>query len=110
MKPKYLGNASELRREISDSGFSGLSFSVLLFSFVLFSLLPSLSVLAQPSGGPYGPVRQTYLLPKVDGKIYYVAPDGKKEAAGETLAAPTTIEAAIERVKTGDAIVMRGGT
>jgi parallel beta-helix repeat protein len=110
MKPKYLGNASELRREISNSGFSGLSFSVLLFSFVLFSLLPSLSVLAQPSGGPYGPVRQTYQLPKVDGKIYYVAPDGKKEAAGETLAAPTTIEAAIERVKTGDAIVMRGGT
>jgi parallel beta-helix repeat protein len=110
MKPKYLGKASELRREISDSGFSGLSFSVLLFSFVLFSLLPSLSVLAQPSGGPYGPVRQTYLLPKVDGKIYYVAPDGKKEAAGETLAAPTTIEAAIERVKTGDAIIMRGGT
>jgi hypothetical protein len=29
------------------------------------------------AGGPYGPVRQTYLLSKVDGKIYYVAPDGK---------------------------------
>jgi len=73
-------------------------------------LLFSLSAMAQPSGGPYGPVRQTWQLPKVDGKIYYVATDGKTEAIGETLENPTTIEAAIERVKTGDAIVMRGGT
>src|SRR4030042_1108682 len=88
---------------------SVLFISSVLFSVVLFSLLPTLSVMAQPSGGPYGPVRQTYQLPKVDGKIYYVAPDGKKEASGETLAVPTTIETAIVRVKTGDAIIMRGG-
>jgi parallel beta-helix repeat protein len=87
-----------------------LSISSVFFSAFLFSLLISMSGLAQPSGGPYGPVRQTYALPDVDGKIYYVAPDGKKEETGEKLNSPTTIEAAIERVKTGDAIIMRGGT
>jgi hypothetical protein len=64
---------------------------------------------AQPSGGPYGPVPQTYPLPKA-AHVYYVAPDGKAEAAGTTLAEPTTLETAIERVVSGDAIVMRGGT
>ncbi|MGD1044885.1 MAG: right-handed parallel beta-helix repeat-containing protein [Bacteroidota bacterium] len=70
----------------------------------------SLIAIAQPSGGPYGPIRQTYDLPKGPGKIFYVSPDGKAEESGETLTHPTTIETAIERVKTGDAIVMRGGT
>jgi parallel beta-helix repeat protein len=65
---------------------------------------------AQPSGGPYGPIQQTYQLPKVTGKIYYVAVDGQPDQSGETVAKPTTLEAAIERVRTGDAIVMRGGT
>lgn len=49
-------------------------------------------------------------MPKVTGKIYYVAPDGNAGQLGETLSNPTTIETAIEHVKTGDAIVMRGGT
>jgi parallel beta-helix repeat protein len=77
--------------------------------FVFCSFLFSLSVIAQPSGGPYGPVRQTWQLPQVEGKIYYVAVGGKKEATGETLENPTNIETAIERVKTGDVIIMRGG-
>lgn len=64
---------------------------------------------AQPSGGPYGPIPQTYPLPKA-AHVYYVAPDGKADAAGTALAEPTTLEAAIERVVSGDAIVMRGGT
>ena len=68
------------------------------------------AVPAQPSGGPYGPIRQSYDLPKGTGKIFYVATDGKTEEAGETITRPTTIESAFERVKTGDAIVMRGGT
>jgi len=63
---------------------------------------------AQPSGGPYGPIDQRYELPK-SGKVYFVAPDGKADAAGTELAQPTTIEAAMERVATGDAIVLRGG-
>ena len=66
--------------------------------------------LAQPSGGPYGPVQQKYDLPKDAGKIYYVAPDGRAEQSGETLDKPTTLASAIERVITGDAIIMRGGT
>ena len=68
------------------------------------------TVRAQPSGGPYGPIRHSYNLPKVSGKTYFVAVDGKAEQSGETMAMPTTLEAAIERVQTGDAIIMRGGT
>ena len=63
---------------------------------------------AQPSGGPYGPIQQTYEIPKAH-RVYYVAPDGRADAPGTTLAEPTTIEAAIAKVVTGDAIVMRGG-
>jgi hypothetical protein len=78
-------------------------------SVFLIIILIALPVNAQPSGGPYGPVRQYYELPSNAGKIYYVAPDGKTEQSGETLSNPTTIEAAVERVKTNDAIIMRGG-
>jgi hypothetical protein len=63
---------------------------------------------AQPSGGPYGPIDRHYEIPRA-AHVYYVAPDGQAGSAGTALAQPTTIEAAIERVVTGDAIVMRGG-
>lgn len=72
--------------------------------------LSGLDVLAQPSGGPYGPLPQKYELPKVEGRTWFVAPNGNPEAAGTHLTAPTTIEAAFEKVKSGDAIVLRGGT
>jgi len=72
-------------------------------------LLATTTARAQPSGGPYGPVPQRYALPKA-AHVYFVAPDGKADAAGTSIEAPTTIEAAIARVVTGDAIVMRGGT
>jgi len=78
--------------------------------FILIIIFSSMTLIAQPSGGPYGPIQQTYDLPKVEGTIYYVAPDGKADQSGEELSNPTTIESAIEKVKTGDAIVMRGGT
>lgn len=78
---------------------------------VLFCLIfNAFQVMAQSSGGPYGPVQQTYDLPKVTGKVYYVTPDGKPDQQDETLSKPTSIEATIERVKTGNAIVMRGST
>jgi len=86
---------------------SHLLYSTVIFFCIIFCSLP---VTAQPSGGPYGPIRQTYDLPKGAGKIYYVAPDGKAETSGGSLDQPTALETAIERVKTGDAIVMRGGT
>jgi parallel beta-helix repeat protein len=63
---------------------------------------------AQPSGGPYGPIDRTYEVPKA-AHVYYVAPDGAADAAGTTLAQPTTLESAIAKVVTGDAIVLRGG-
>lgn len=85
--------------------YSNYCKTVILWS-VLLGMLP---LTAQPSGGPYGPIRQTYELPAVSGKIYYAAPDGKSEASGESLANPTTIESAIKRVKSGDVIVLRGG-
>ena len=36
-------------------------------------------------------------------------PDGKSGASGKSLKTPTTLESAIARVKTSDAIVLRGG-
>jgi parallel beta-helix repeat protein len=83
-----------------------LTLIICISAFMIYFALPAAG---QPSGGPYGPIKQSYELPKVTGKIYYVAPDGKKEAAGEKLEEPTTIESALERVVTGDAIVLRGG-
>jgi parallel beta-helix repeat protein len=80
------------------------------FTALVLLVLGLLLANAQPSGGPYGPENQTYELPKVTGKIYYVAPDGKPEWPGDNLSQPTTIEQAITKVNTGDAIVLRGGT
>ncbi len=83
----------------------------LLTAYILsFLCLSPIVATAQPSGGPYGPLQQTYQLPKVSGKIYYVAVDGQADQSGESLAKPTSLEVAIERVHAGDAIVMRGGT
>lgn len=80
-------------------------FNLLLLISVIVS-----SIAAQPSGGPYGPIRQTYALPKVTEKIYYVAVDGKSDQSGVSVSNPTTLESAIDKVQTGDAIIMRGGT
>ncbi len=65
---------------------------------------------AHPSGGPYGPVHRSYAIPRGAGTVYYVAPDGSPDRPGAAPGEPTTFEAAIDRVRTGDAIVMRGGT
>jgi len=86
-----------------------------LASRCLLIILPVLGALlaapvaAQPSGGPYGPIPQSYEVPDA-ANVYYVAPDGDADAPGTTLARPTTIESAIARVVGGDAIVLRGGT
>jgi hypothetical protein len=74
----------------------------------LLLVLFSAPVFAQPSGGPYGPIDQRYEIPKA-AHVYYVAPDGKADSPGTTLAQPTTLESAIDRVVTGDAIILRGG-
>jgi parallel beta-helix repeat protein len=82
--------------------------SVRLAMFVIFLGLPE--VQAQPSGGPYGPLQQNYELPRDAAHIYYVSPDGQSNAPGTSLDQPATLESAIERVVTGDAVVLRGGT
>ena len=84
------------------------SLTITGITFLMLLLLMPLS--AQPSGGPYGPVRQKYDLPSVKGKIYYAAPEGNAGATGESLSFPITIEAAFEKVRSGDAIILRGGT
>jgi parallel beta-helix repeat protein len=78
------------------------------FRFPLFSFLLGVFAYSQPSGGPYGPIDQHYEIPKT-GIVYYVAPDGKSDSVGTDLDHPTSLNAAMERVVTGDAIVLRGG-
>ena len=73
-------------------------------------VLLGLPVEAQPSGGPYGPIRQNYEVPNKANHVYYVAPDGREDAAGTSLKQPTTLGTAISKVVTGDAIILRGGT
>lgn len=84
---------------------------VIVFGVVsmLALLLASALVSAQPSGGPYGPQRQVYQIPSAP-HVYYVAPDGQPDVPGATLEKPTTLESALSRVVTGDAIILRGGT
>ena len=82
-----------------------------VFRLALFcALVVPLTGRAQPSGGPYGPLPQTYELPKAAAHIYYASPDGNANAPGTSLTQPTTLDAAIARVVTGDAIILRGGT
>ena len=75
--------------------------------FSLAGLLASLGTVlsvAAPSGGPYGPQPQTYTLPPNAAHVYYVAPDGNPSSPGTTLDAPTTLDTAIARAVTDDAI------
>jgi parallel beta-helix repeat protein len=87
-------------------------FARLLASFALLvlSLLSASMLTAQPSGGPYGPLPQTYEVPKDAPHVYYVAPDGKADSPGTSLEAPTSLDNAVAKVVTGDAIILRGGT
>ncbi len=73
-------------------------------------LATSLTGYAQPSGGPYGPRSLTYEIPSQAPHVFYVAPDGRAEVTGSVLDQPTTLESAIARANTGDAVVLRGGT
>lgn len=86
-----------------------LTYSKLFIPLISFFLISS-TLLAQPSGGPYGPIQQFYELPDVSGTTYFVSPDGDANASGTSIDNPTNIETAIATVETGDAIVLRGGT
>jgi parallel beta-helix repeat protein len=81
---------------------------------VLFAFLLALGSCRQSgsrdSSIAYGPIEQTYALPKVAGVTYYVSPDGLAASDGLAADHPTTIEEAFSRVISGDAIILRGGT
>ena len=79
-------------------------FCLLFFSLLLVAAPGD----AQPSGGPYGPIDQRYEIPKA-AHVYYVAPNGTADYPGMAPGQPTTLAAAIERVVTGDAVILRGG-
>jgi parallel beta-helix repeat protein len=83
--------------------------SALVIGFALAGSMAATSVLGQPPAGPYGPVEQTYTVPSQAAHVYYVAPDGRADAPGTAVTAPTTIEAAIAKAATGDAVILRGG-
>lgn len=87
-----------------------LPFGKISLIILMVVVLINIPAISQPSGGPYGPLKQTFELPKVTGKLFYVAPDAKADDAGDQLSSPTSVEAALERAKTGDAIIVRGGT
>jgi len=80
------------------------------FLTIIAYLIISNHVFSQPSGGPYGPIKQVFEIPKTNGTIYYVAPNGNISSPGTQIDKPTTIEAAVKKAKTGDAIIVRGGT
>lgn len=80
-----------------------------LISVIALLLFLSGIANAQPSGGPFGPVHKTYELPQVSGTIYYVSPEGNAGVAGTEISKPTTLEAAVKKGVTGDAIILRGG-
>jgi len=80
-----------------------------LILIIICIFLDYLMTTGEPSGGPYGPLRQVYELPKAP-NIYYVAVNGRAEQSGKSPDQPITLESAIPRVKTGDAIILRGGT
>ena len=96
------------KTNLKNSTFSDFKPNGLTLAFLVI-LLTGLILNAQPSGGPYGPVHKTYELPKVSGKIYYVSPDGDSNTAGTDISKPTTLEAAVKKGVTDDAIILRGG-
>ena len=76
---------------------------------LLIPFLFATGLFAAPTGGPYGPRAMAYEIPEDANIVYYVAPNGSPSSAGESISSPTTFEAAISRVVTGDVIVMLGG-
>ncbi|MBN2069539.1 MAG: right-handed parallel beta-helix repeat-containing protein [Opitutales bacterium] len=77
------------------------------FFFFFVCFLTSLD--AQPTGGPYGPVRRHYDTDQINGGIIYVSPDALDTGDGTTIESPITLEEAISKANTGDAIILRGG-
>ena len=85
---------------------SWFTFSVLV---LLLSVLTFLNSAGQPHKGPYGPVSQSYIIPETEGRIVFVAPDGRTENSGQDVDSPITLEKAVAEALSDDVIVLRGG-
>ncbi len=83
-----------------------------IVTLVVFACQPKSDTYKGPEKdkSKYGPQAHVYEQPNIQGTIYYVAPDGNNDASGMEIEHPTTIESAIAKTVSGDAIVMRGGT
>jgi hypothetical protein len=103
--------ALKIKRHVprNRNGIARMNRTAAIVTILLCFIGGTIAIDAQPSGGPYGPIQQTWELPEVTGKIYYVAPAGNPKSTGKKADQPTTIERAIEKVNTGDAIILRGG-
>jgi hypothetical protein len=86
------------------SMFKKISLTIAVLEIFVCSI-----TMAQPSGGPYGPVDQFYSIPETSAGIYYVAPDGDVTEPGTNQGKPTTIEQAFRQVVSGDYIILKGG-
>jgi parallel beta-helix repeat protein len=84
-------------------------FRKISLALAIIEILVCTITLAQPSGGPYGPVDRSYPVPETSAAIYYVAPDGDVKTTGTSPDKPTTIEKAFRQVVSGDYIILRGG-
>lgn len=83
-------------------------FMIFAIVYLIFGILP-ISLFSQPSGGPYGPIQKKYEIDKKANSIYFVSTDGNPNTKGLTKEKPTTLESAINKARTGDAIILRGG-
>ncbi|MCW8850986.1 MAG: right-handed parallel beta-helix repeat-containing protein [Melioribacteraceae bacterium] len=86
-----------------------LQFPIILILFIV-SIFISKPLISQPSGGPYGPIQQDYKIPGNAQNIYYVAPTGTPESNGKSISDPSSLESVFKRIKSGDIIILRGGT
>lgn len=89
------------------SKYPSLLLPIVLSAMVAFGCQPK--PIAESPEIVYGPQDLVYEVPQVSGRVYFVATDGNAASEGLEVDFPTTIEAAVARVVTGDAIVMRGG-
>jgi hypothetical protein len=73
-------------------------------------LLAALPACAQPSGGSNGPMHRTYEQLAGAKHVFYVAPDGKADAAGTEQAPLASLADAAAKARAGDVIKMAPGT
>ncbi|MBK1878718.1 right-handed parallel beta-helix repeat-containing protein [Pelagicoccus mobilis] len=81
-------------------------FTLLLTTLAAFASQSPLS--SQPSGGPYGPIQQSYAIPE-SGSVFHVSPNGSATSKGFNQESPTTLKNALSLARTGDSIILRGG-